>query len=365
MNIGIDAHQLGSAVGGNETYMRCLLTGLRRIDHEHTYSIWCADVQAFSPVPQFKHVRFKYKHSLLRYGIDLPWLSRHPACDVVHTTYFMPPFIKARRVITLHDVSYKMFPEFFSLKERALFQLVDYSLRNADAIITVSETSKNDIMQYYRVPHDRIHVIYNSVHPAFFDTALFIPTRDKLYAAYHLDRPYILCVSRLTERKNLVRLIDAFSQLIKNYDAALSLVIIGTGSASYKDRLRTRIESLHLQKRIYLFDYVPITDIIAFYRCAEMMILPSLYEGFGLPILESLASSTPVLASDIPAFREIFKDFIYYINPRDIQDMMHAMRSLLQDKNLSVQKRDKGVSYASAFTCERMASETVQIYKGE
>ena len=250
----------------------------------------------------------------LRVPLALPAQVIRDDVDVLHVTYIAPPVISAAVVATVHDVSYLELPEAFSLRDRlVLGLLVPRTLRRAEAIITISEHSRQAIAHHYGTPEKKIVVVYPSVSPVFRPLAAAAARR--VTGRYGLTGPYILAVGNLQPRKNVPRLIRAFAALRRTGAYTGHLALVGK-DAGQESQISAEARRLGLRQEVIFTGYVPQDDLVALYSCADMFVYPSLYEGFGLPPLEAMACGCPVVASDTSALPEVAADGAYSLIPR-------------------------------------------------
>lgn len=285
--------------------------------------------------------------------------------DIVHYPFFdfyfhsLPIRKKQRSIVTIHDVIPLKFPDKFPSGVKGKFNLLlqKLALKNVAAIICDSETSKADIVEKLHFPQEKIFVIYLASSPAF----KFISDKKKLAHVadkYKLPDEFVLFVGDVNWNKNVSNLIKAIAINKKN------LVLVGKAFVNeqlpqVKD-LNKIISSLNLEHKVYKLGYIPQSDLVAIYNLAKLTILPSYYEGFGLPVLESMACGTPVICSNNSSLLEIGKSMAVYCNPDDPLDISSKI-SLVLKKN-KIDSKDL-IKYASRFTWEKVAKETMKVYR--
>jgi glycosyltransferase involved in cell wall biosynthesis len=231
-------------------------------------------------------------------------------------------------------------------------------LRAADAVIAVSECTKRDAIRFYRIPEEKITVIYEGVNPRFR------PASPEAIAAvrarYGLPERFILYVGTIEPRKNLTTLLEAFHHLLATYD--LRLVIVGKKGWLY-ERFFRRLRELGLENRVLFTGYVPDEDLPAIYSAADLFVFPSLYEGFGLPVLEAMACGTPVICSNTSSLPEVAGDAALLVDPTDARALTGAMEQVLTNERLWATLRAKGMERARGFTWEKAAYRTWEVYQ--
>jgi glycosyltransferase involved in cell wall biosynthesis len=287
------------------------------------------------------------------------WL---PACEVFHATdHLLPPLKNARSVFTIHDLIFRFFPEYhLPLNRWYLSLMLPQFMQRADAIVAVSECTRRDVINLMGIPAEKIRVIYEGVHPSFRP----MKQRDELERVrvkYHLPARFILFFSTIEPRKNLVTLLDAYAALLQQDANTPPLVVAGRKGWLYQTTLQ-HIQTLGLQERVHLTDWIAHDDVPALLNLAEVFVYPSLYEGFGLPPLEAMACGAPVISSNASSLPEVVGDAGILVEPRDTAQLAQAMARVLNDDALRHAMHAKGVIQAARFTWERAARETLAVY---
>ncbi len=295
----------------------------------------------------------------------LPWaLSRgKPRAQVVFSpTHYLPRFVTIPRVVALMDISYLKFPEMF--RPRDLQQLVHgsaFSVRHAARVITISQSSKNAIISAYKVAPEKVVVTY----PGLSMKSKGEKEKTKVLAKYQLGAAYILSVGTLQPRKNYVRLIEAFAQAHKSLAAQypqLSLVIVGKKGWLYQEILEAPAR-FGVEKRVRFLDFVPDSDLPALYKHALCFALPSLYEGFGLPVLEAMAYRCPVVVSDVSSLPEIAAAAGIYVQPENVTSITMGLIKAVKEKGTPQEevRLAAGIAQAQKFTWEKAARTTLKV----
>jgi glycosyltransferase involved in cell wall biosynthesis len=294
----------------------------------------------------------------------IPLVARRADLDIVHDPTNTTPFLfgagQARGVVTVHDVFPWSSPGHSTSLDTLIHHLwLPRVLPKAEAVLTVSEVSKQDIVRYLGVPPTKIHVIYEGVDPAYCPPG---PRKvGEVSARYGLPEGYILFVGSVEERKNLRRLLLAYAHL-RTRGETRSLVIVGICGRKSVTIVET-LEALDLEQHAILTGYVPDDVLPALYSGADLFVFPSLYEGFGLPPLEAMACGTPVVCSNTASLPEVVGDAAVTVDPCDVEALAEAMYCVLTDVALSAELRAKGLERAEQFTWERTARETVAVYR--
>lgn len=366
LRIGIDAHMLGSRETGNETYIRGLLTGLTGCAGDECFFVYVEHPDALPFVvrdhPRIRVIPLASRSSIRRLGWELPRRAHLDRLDVLHVTYNAPLRLPrtCARVVTIHDLSFEHFPEFFAPHLRLLLKLsVPRSARAADAVLVDSEFVKRDLVATYRLAPDKIAVTHAAVEAEFrrVDEAAAL---DPIRAKYRTGARFILGVGNLQPRKNWLRLIEAFAQAKQEHRLPHTLVIVGP-RAWQSEQVVAAAQGL--DDAVVFTGYVPTSDLVLLYNAAEVFVYPSLYEGFGLPVLEAMACGTPVITSNVSALPEIAGDAALLVNPYATQDIAAALVRVVSDEAYRAELRARGLARAREFSWERTAAQTLPVYR--
>jgi glycosyltransferase involved in cell wall biosynthesis len=281
--------------------------------------------------------------------------------DVCHFTNSIAPLqAPCPIVITLHDMSLFVHARLHPLKSRlAVRPIVPLVARRAAAIITVSQHAKREIVAGLRVAPEKVHVIYEAAAPqyqAIADAAEL----DRVRRRYRLQKPFVLYVGTIEPRKNLARLVQAFAQT-QRQNPELELILAGQLGWQYGSLLKT-IEELQLGSAIRRLGYVPDEDLPALYNLARVLAFPSLYEGFGLPVVEAMACGTPVLTSNGSSLVEIAAGAACLVDPREERAIADGLLRLSLDDDWHSELRAAGLARAAEFSWRQAAEETVRVY---
>jgi len=367
LRIGIDAHVVGRAKGGAETYCENLISALRDLDGDHDYTVFVSpDGVALAdrlPAPNFTYEVVDADYLLLQRFVRLPQRSARLRLDVLHVQRVIPPVLRAARVVTIHDVAHTLRPDLFDSAEGfVLRRLIAASARRADRIITDSETSRNDISVLFDVPADRITAIPLGVdHGASPEREVSL---DELGERFGIGAPYLLCVGAIETRKNLPLLIEAYARLTASQaEHAPTLVLAGpTRTVGLEAELRQSARRLGIEGHIVFVGHVDGDTLASLYLNAHAFVFPSLLEGFGLPPLEALARGLPVVASDIPVHREMLAEAAVYFDPTSVEALAGALRSVLGDSVVRRTLSAHGPVWAARYTWKHTAQRTLAAY---
>jgi len=365
VRIAIDARKLHDF--GIGTYIRNLLKYLASFDHDSEYVIVCrpADAEHVRRMaPNFTAVAEKAKPYSLREQIALPARLLSARVDLFHAPhYVLPPLVPCRSIVTIHDCIHLMFPQY--LPNRLAYVYARASLAAAAArairILTVSETSKSDILRYCNVPADRIIVIPNAIDDRLA-TAPLAEDIQRVRERYQLDGPFALYVGNIKPHKNLERLIEAFHLVRREGFEGLKLLIIGDQISKFP-RLRRAVDRYKLHKHVRFLGFVGDDTLSALYRLATVFVFPSLYEGFGLPPLEAMASGTPVVTSNVSSLPEVVGDAAVLIDPYSAKSIADGIQRVLVDPDLRATLRMRGLERARSFSWEASVRRTLDVYR--
>ena len=294
--------------------------------------------------------------------LRLPRRLRALGIDVLHSTHHTLPLGPAsfRRVVTVHDVTFFRIPQRYPLARRLYMQTsTQLAARVADAIIVPSETVRDDVRRFLHVPEAKLDVVYEAA------AARFAPVARAAAAAvarsYGIDGPYVLSVGSLEPGKNRPRLIRALSDL-RAEGIGHRLVVVGQRAWDYALELAL-VRELVMERQVIFPGYVRDEDLPSLYSGAEAVALPSLYEGFGLPVLEAMACGAPVLTSNTGATAEVAGAAALLVDPRSVDAIRDGLRALLCDPGLRADLRERGFERAGEFSWQRAAAETHEVYE--
>jgi len=363
--VAIDARKLHDF--GIGTYIRNLLRQLARIDHDTEYVLLCreADLGVGAQLGvNFRTVLEPSPNYSLREQVHVPWVLRREKPDLFHAPhYVLPAGVPCRSVVTIHDCIHLMFPQY--LPNRMAYAYARASMwaaaRRSDCILTVSEASKRDILHFFNVPPEKIVVVYNAIDDHFWATP---PDEDvaRVRERYQLDHQFVLYVGNIKPHKNLVRLIESFAEFRQTGFDDVKLLIIGD-EISKLPALRRAVHRHKLHKHVRFLGYVSEQTLAILYRLAAVFVFPSLYEGFGLPPLEAMASGTPVVTSNVSSLPEVAGDAAVLVDPYDTDSIVDGLRRVVGDPGLAADLRARGLLRAREFSWERSVERTLQVYR--
>jgi glycosyltransferase involved in cell wall biosynthesis len=315
------------------------------------------------PLP--RHVTVHERH---RFPLRIAWMQMLAGrvlddvrADVAHFTNGMVPLgTGAARVVTIHDMSLKLYPECHPLRRRVINRpLISVAARVADAVVAVSNSARDDLLRFHRIPADRVSVVHEAAGPDFR------PIRDRVMRArirlrYGLPERFVLYVGAIEPRKNLPRLVEAFAQA-RRQGIAHELVCVGPYGWSSRD-LYDHVDRLGLRRVVHFTGYVPAEDLPVIYSLSEFFVFPSIYEGFGLPVIEAMACGTPVITSKTSSLLEIAADAAETTDPYDAEALAAALVTLATSADRRCELAARGVERARQFSWTRTAKEMLALY---
>jgi glycosyltransferase involved in cell wall biosynthesis len=284
-------------------------------------------------------------------------------------THYGPRFSPIPTVVSVMDLSYVHYPYLFTKKD--LYQLKSwtaYSVKGASRVITISQSSRNDIINYYKLPEEKVNVVYPGIKQGsgFRDGSL---NMENIRNKYNILGRYILFVGTIQPRKNITSLIQAFakiskldSQRSKIEGGDLNLVIVGKKGWLYEETMDAP-KKFGVEKEVRFLDFVNDEDLPSLYKHAECFVLPSLYEGFGLPVLEAMKYGCPVVTSNVSSLPEAGGDAALYFDPEDIEDIAKTLQKVVNDQDLRSEMIKKGHAQVDRFSWKKAAGETLEILK--
>lgn len=343
----------------NGRYLTQKATGVHRYAFEICNKLHEMGVDFHVAIPQEIHPDYKFSFKTVKCGtlkthaweqISLPLYLKSIGSPLLISFTGCGPLVYKNQIMTIHDVSHERYPEWFS---KNYYRFYHYMMprigRKAHAVLTVSEFSKREIVETLNIDADKIHVIHSNV--PFHDK----PSKDEIlnFTRDSKVERYILAVSSMDPRKNFERLVNAFQKI---EDKSVKLYIIGM---SFKAFNTPDLQNL-VSDNVHLPGYISDEALQDMYQNALLSVYPSLYEGFGLPPLESMTYGCPAINSDIPALREVSEDAAMYVDPYDEEDITHKINELLENESLRKELQLKGLEQIKKYSWEKSAK---QVYK--
>lgn len=366
--IGFDAKRLFHNGTGLGNYSRSLVRSLHAEFPSHEYVLFTPSINysndSFFFTEQFKVVtprifsklgwrsRFML-YALLEQNIDLYHGLSHELPFKIETTGI-------KSVVTIHDVIYKFFPNDFPMIDKAVYDVKwKHACGRADALIATSEATKQDVIRLFGVPENKIHVVYQTCDPIFEQPVDEVSKRE-VCTRFSIPQSFILYVGAITERKNVLNLVQAYHAIHRDVD--IPLVLVGNGRY-YLDKVKAYITEHALESKVIVLTHVETPDLPALYQSARMFVYPSKYEGFGIPILEALKSGTPVITSNTSSLPEVGGDAALYISPESVEQLSEAILCLYRQQDTCSDLIHKGYLHARNFSLSTFAHNTMEVYK--
>ncbi len=366
MRIAIDAHSVGTQLGGNESYATNLIESLAAIDSVNNYTIFVTKREAVARFsnrwPNFQ-VRSTLPHTpLIRIPLTLSAELRRNPVDVLHVQFTSPPFAPCPVVVSIHDLSFEHLPQTFKWRSRKQLRItVRRSAREASQVIALSQYVKQDLVASYKLSPEKVTVIGLAA-PRHFAPVQNAEEVQRVRQTYGITGEYILNLGAIQPRKNLERLLSAYAQLRKRMPDSPKLVLAGKRAWLYDETLRA-VPELGLSDSVVLTGYVPEHDLPALYSGALFFVYPSYFEGFGLPPLEAMKCGTPVIVGNLTSLPEVVADAGLLIDPFDSEALASAMETLVNDSDLRAKLRVKGLERAKHFDWQETARQTLAVYE--
>ncbi|MCP4415822.1 MAG: glycosyltransferase family 4 protein [Chloroflexi bacterium] len=365
--VGINAHLLSGEAGyrraGIHQYIAQILRHLPWEEGEPTYVVFTQQKELLSDLPGVTAVssRLPTEKRLLRIFWEQfiwPWQAWRRGLKLLHSMAFVAPLLAlCPTIITVYDLSFLHFPERFPLLQRLyLSSQTRRSCRRAKRIITISESSRQDVHRFFNVPLNQIDVVVPGV------DSVYRPLANKEVVAFKAKQGverFVLHVGTLQPRKNIPILIEAFAQLD---DSELNLVLVG-GKGWLYDDIFGQVRALGLTERVIFTGYVADEALPLWYNAAELLVFPSLYEGFGMPVVESMACGTPVIAANSSSVPEAVGKAGLLFEPNDMQTLVKQMTAVLSNADLQYKLQQQGLHHAQTFSWERAGRETAVVYR--
>jgi glycosyltransferase involved in cell wall biosynthesis len=365
VKILIDAHMVGERETGNERYVLNLSRALCDLDLPAEFIIAATDpdrVRAALPAGGRWRIVPITSSSWRRLLVELPRLAAREDASLLHVTYTGPWRPPCPLVVTVHDVSYARHPEWFSLRDRLVLSLgVKNTLSRAAGVITISRHARSELCAHYKIPEARVLAAPLAADPLFRVLSASEGGPDRL-AGKGVRFPYVLGVGNLQPRKNLPRLVAAFARAKRQSRLPHQLVLAGKAQWRESEVFEV-VRQEGIEADILFTGYLSDGELVALYNGAEAFAYPSLYEGFGLPVLEAMACGTPVISSHSTSIPEVAGDAAVLIAPTDTDALADALVRVLSDRALRADLRERGLRQAERFSWRQTAMATWAYYQ--
>ena len=380
MNIGYDGKRAFQNKTGLGNYSRSLLTILNRYFSQHQYILFAPKQTHLFDTHHFNNIRTILPDNLWYQKLPALWRRMGMVKQIAQTkldiyhglSNELPSGIEKlniKSVVTIHDLIFERFPQTYHLDERYTHRWkIKRACKIADAVIAISEQTKNDLIDYYGVPAYKITVCYQSCNP-IFEQPITAIEKAAVKKKYNLPDRYFLFVSSIAPRKNLIAICKAMIAL--KDEIHIPLVVIGNGKKE-KEEAKRLMKANGMEQRLLLLNELPAakedsftnaTDFPAIYQQATALVYPSIFEGFGLPILEAMWSGLPVICSNTSSMPEVAEDAALYFSPNDTVTLAQHLRAIASDDQLIQTLKEKGLKQAKKFSTETYANHIMQVYK--
>jgi glycosyltransferase involved in cell wall biosynthesis len=371
MKIGFKASRLKKKYNFNSSYDSNVIRGLCQYFPQNQYLYYSSRPNAIEITQQCPALQLaqpsasasRLKLSRLSNLYSVPASIKNFRPEVVHSLESEVLLRKPGRskwVVTVHDLLFLRYPHLYNLLDVSVNkQKAKYACSKADLIVAVSQQTANDIVEFLGIPEDKIRIVYQGVHPIFkeeYDSYIL----QRIATKYQLPPDYLLNVGTIETRKNALLLLEALNQIKGKMD--LPLVLVGK-STPYKKVLEEYIKKNHLQERVIFLHNVQFEDLPKLYQQSSMFVYPSVFEGFGIPILEALVSKVPVITSLGSCFAEAGGPNSIYINPSDSEELAEAILRVYNNPTMATKMTIDGVAHSMNFEDEKLAKDLMQVYK--
>lgn len=367
LKIGFDGKRAANNLTGLGNYSRSLIEQLALQFPENEYLVYTPKVKSAKQIDAFletKKVALKLPKNgsflwrslniikdLLRDGVQIYHGLSHEIPFAIHHT-------KIKSVVTIHDLIFLRYPEYYKFIDRKLYGFkAKYACKNANRIIAISEKTKSDIIDFFDIDASKIDVVYQSCDDSF-KTAFDQNTLNEIKERYQLPEQFILNVGTIEQRKNLKLLIQALSKV----PATHKLIAIGKQTPYFKE-VEQEIIKLGLQDRVVFLKDIPFGDLPGIYQLASIFVYPSFYEGFGIPIIEALYSGIPVVAATGSCLEEAGGPDSLYVSPTDSDALAQSINKILSSEELKVRMQKKGYEFAQKFNSPLINQQLMDIYQ--
>ena len=367
MNIGFDGKRAANNLTGLGNYSRSLITQLSQFFPQNQYFVYTPKIKEsrqindfFTPSNILAVLPKSFSFLWRTIGIKKQLLTDQ--IDLYHGLSHEIPIglkqIEIPSIVTVHDLIFLKFPQYFGRIDRFIYKLkCQYACTHADKIVAISEQTKKDIVSFFNIDDHKIDVVYQSCDESF-KTPANNSLKEDVKEKFDLPDHYILNVGTIETRKNLLLLIKALANVPKAY----KLVVVGK-ETPYKQLVLDEISKLSLNERVIFLQNVPFNELPAIYQMASVFVYPSFYEGFGIPIIEALYSSVPVIAATGSCLEEAGGTDSLYMDPNNPIELAKNINKVLENQELQSEMKQKGLAYVQRFNDDRIANHMMEVYK--
>lgn len=364
MKIGFDAKRAIANKTGLGNYSRFVINNLAHYYPENSYILFSEKAKpANSELSNSKSIyyvikeRFAFLWRVL--GIKKEIVANQ--VDIFHGLSNEIPYninkSKVKSVLTMHDVIFRVYPKFYPFIDRIIYNIkAKYSCKQADHIVAVSECTKRDVMKYYGISDDKISVVYQGCNSVFYQK-YSVDEKNAIQQKYNLPSKFLLSVGTIEERKNILQIVKVLEGLSDD----IHFVAIGKGK-DYANRVQKYIDTNNLSDRVHFLTAVPLADLPIIYQSAQIFIYTSLYEGFGIPIVEAQACGIPVIAATGSCLEEAGGEHSIYVDSHNVEELSLVICNLLSNPELCDEMVRKGKEYIKRFSDEECTKAMMKVY---
>jgi glycosyltransferase involved in cell wall biosynthesis len=367
MKVGFDSRTL-MVRGGSRTYAYNLINEINNNHKDIDITLFGGEEIhnhiPINPFPQKEYLRVVWENVSI-----LPYMKTKKL-DIFHGLKNVAPYYNCantKTVITVHDITPLLFPSMLPLKSQMYWNLIKFNIKKADKIIAVSNTTKNDLVKKLNIIESKISVIYHGISEEFKPLPIIKKEKNKHISRFRLNVPdnsfIVIAVSTIHPRKNYINLLKAFAILKKKLGKPIHLLIVGkVDDKNYGLKINHLISANNLSSNVHLLGYVHDDDLPILYNLADLFVYPSLYEGFGLPILEAQACGCPVITSNVSSMPEVAGDGAILVDPYSVEEMANAISEVISNEESRDSLTEKGLKNCNTYSWEKCAEETVRVF---
>ncbi len=363
MRIGVSARWLALPASGAREYTLCLIRALLKLDRQNEYIVFHSRSTHLGSVPAAREILLPTRSKLAWDYVSLPRAIQREGIDLFWTPSYIIPFpVRCKSVATVLDLAYLTMPQSYEPFDVLYMRLaMPGSFRRARALLSISDYTRRDLIRYFPFAKEKTVVTPLGIAASYRERPL-AEMESAVRESYSLPQPYIFYAGSLSPRKGVPYLLRAFALLSRKHHIPHHLVF--TGGWSWGNvGVHRLVQTLGLQDRVHILDEVPAAHMPVLYRLADLFVYPSLYEGFGLPVLEAMASECPVVCSNLTSLPEVAGDAALLVDPRDPTYLADAMYQALTNEATRADLRERGVRRAGSFTWEATADKTLQAFE--
>jgi glycosyltransferase involved in cell wall biosynthesis len=362
MLFSVDAHAIGRHLTGNEVYVRSLLDGFSTVDDKSQFVAYISTPEASKTIPRRFVTREVSRNPFARLGADLSRQLRRDRPALIHVQYTAPLACPVPVVVSVHDVSFLEHPEYFpAARALQLRFTVKRTVARAARVITVSEFSRRAISRAYGLDEEDIAVVPNAA-ASLFRPLPYDAAAAWVWRRFEIRPPFILNVGDLQVRKNQAGLIRAFAEMVRAYPQLPHRLVLAGKDAWHGDAVRRAAFESGVEDRIHFLGFVSDEELLQLYNGCEFFVFPSLYEGFGLPVVEAMACGRPVACSNNSGVYEVADSSTILFDPHSTREVTRAMLDLALDPALRARMGRLAHHRAGRFSWRKAAERTLEVY---